>query len=144
MIGADRANVRWSLDFVSEAFTDGRRFRVLAVVDDFTRECLAFVADTSLSGARVTREFDTIIATRGKPGTIVSDNGTELTSMVVLQWCEATCVEWHYIAPGKPMQNGYIESFNGNLRDMPERNAVRQPCPSSNGNPAMEGGLQPA
>lgn len=117
MIVPDRANVRWSLDFVSDAFTNGRRFRVLAVVDDFTRECLALVADTSLSGARVARELDAIIAVRGKPDTIVSDNGTELTSMAILKWCEATRVEWHYIAPGKPMQNGFVESFNGRLRD---------------------------
>lgn len=113
----DRVNARWSLDFVSDAFTDGRRFRVLAVVDDFTRECLALVADTSLSGARVARELDAIIAVRGRPDRIVSDNGTELTSMAILKWCEATRVEWHYIAPGKPMQNGFCESFNGRLRD---------------------------
>ncbi|RJT20300.1 transposase [Mesorhizobium waimense] len=74
MIAPDRMNESWSLDFVSDAFTDGRRFRVLAVVDDFTRECLALVADTSLSGARVARELDAIIARRGKPCTIVSDN----------------------------------------------------------------------
>lgn len=68
------ANDRWSLDFISDALTDGRRFRVLAVVDDFTRECLTLVADTSLSGARVVRELDAVIARRGRPGTIVSDN----------------------------------------------------------------------
>lgn len=112
-----RSNERWSLDFVSDAFTDGRRFRILAVVDDFSRECLALVADTSLSGLRVVRELDAIIARRGRPGTIVSDNGTELTSMAVLRWCQETTVEWHYIAPGKPMQNGFVESFNGRLRD---------------------------
>ncbi len=117
MIVPDRANARWSLDFVSDAFTDGRRFRVLTVVDDFTRECLALVADTSLSGARVVRELDAIIMARGKPDTIVSDNGTELTSMAILKWCEVSRVEWHYIAPGKPMQNGFVESFNGKLRD---------------------------
>jgi hypothetical protein len=77
-----RPNERWSLDFVSDAFTDGRRFRVLAVVDDFTRECLCLIADTSLSGARLARELDSLIARRGKPKTIVSDNGTEMTSMV--------------------------------------------------------------
>ena len=113
----DRINVRWSLDFVSDAFTDGRRFRVLAVVDDFSRECLALVADTSLSGLRVTRELDALLAIRGRPATIVSDNGTELTSMAVLKWCQQTGVEWHYIAPGKPMQNGFVESFNGRFRD---------------------------
>ncbi|MFG1481177.1 IS3 family transposase [Xanthobacter sp. V4C-4] len=117
MLVPDRINVRWSLDFVSDAFTDGRRFRVLAVVDDFSRECLALVADTSLSGLRVTRELDALMAIRGKPSAIVSDNGTELTSMAVLKWCQQTGVEWHYIAPGKPMQNGFVESFNGRFRD---------------------------
>jgi putative transposase len=112
-----RANERWSLDFVSDAFTDGRRFRVLAIVDDYSRECLALVADTSLSGLRVTRELSQLIAQRGKPNTIVSDNGTELTSMAVLKWCQETNIEWHYIQPGKPMQNGLVESFNGSFRD---------------------------
>lgn len=110
-------NQRWSLDFLSDAMTDGRRFRILAVVDDFTRECLCLVADTSLSGTRVTRELDTIIAARGRPLLCVSDNGTELTSMAILRWCQETHVEWHYIAPGKPTQNAFIESFNGRLRD---------------------------
>ena len=117
MLLPTKANERWSLDFVSDAFTDGRRFRVLAVVDDYSRECLALVADTSLSGIRVTRELDTLITRRGRPNTIVSDNGTELTSMAVLKWCQETGVEWHYIAPGKPMQNGIVESFNGSFRD---------------------------
>lgn len=102
---------------MSDAFTDGRRFRVLAVVDDFSRECLALVTDTSLSGLRMTRELDIIIKRRGQPHTIVSDNGTEMTSMAVLKWCQETGVEWHYIAPGKPMQNGFVESFNGSFRD---------------------------
>jgi putative transposase len=74
MVVPQAANARWSLDFVSDAFTDGRRFRVLAVVDDFTRECLTLVADTSLSGTRVVRELDAVISRRGRPGTIVSDN----------------------------------------------------------------------
>ena len=112
-----RPNQRWSLDFLHDQLSDGRRFRILAVVDDFTRECLALVADTSLSGRRVGRELDTIIAQRGKPATCVSDNGTELTSMAILRWCQDTGVEWHYIAPGKPQQNALIESFNGRLRD---------------------------
>lgn len=111
------ANERWSLDFISDALTDGRRFRVLAVVDDLTRECLALVADTSLSGTRVVRELDAVIARRGCPGTIVSDNGTEFTPMAILSWCQNTATQWHYIAPGKPMQNGVIESFNGRFRD---------------------------
>jgi len=117
MVVPERPNERWSLDFVSDAFTDGRRFRILAVVDDFSRECLALIADTSLSGLRVVRELDAIIARRGRPSTIVSDNGTELTSMAVLRWCQEAAVDWHYIAPGKPMQNGFVESFNGRLRD---------------------------
>ena len=112
-----RPNERWSLDFVSDAFTDGRRFRVLAVVDDYTRECLCLVADTSLSGARLTRELDDLISRRTKPKTIVSDNGTEMTSMAILKWCQQTHIDWHYIAPGKPMQNGFVESFNGSFRD---------------------------
>ena len=117
MVLPECINERWSLDFVSDAFTDGRRFRVLAVIDDFSRECLALVADTSLSGLRVTRELNHLIAQRGKPNTIVSDNGTELTSIAVLKWCQETNVDWHYIQPGKPMQNGFVESFNGSFRD---------------------------
>jgi putative transposase len=75
------------------------------------------VADTSLSGLRVGRELDAIVARRGKPVACVSDNGTELTSMAILRWCQETGVQWHYIAPGKPQQNAFIESFNGRLRD---------------------------
>lgn len=110
-------NQRWSLDFLSDAMTDGRRFRILAVVDDFTRECLVLAADTSLPGLRVVRELDDLIRTRGRPAMIVSDNGTELTSMAILRWSQEWQVEWHYIAPGKPQQNAFVESFNGRLRD---------------------------
>jgi putative transposase len=110
-------NQRWSLDFVSDTLTDSRRFRILTVVDDYSRECLCLVADTSLSGMRVTRELDTLIAERGRPAMCVSDNGTELTSMAMLRWSQETQIEWHYIAPGKPTQNAFIESFNGRLRD---------------------------
>ena len=110
-------NQRWSLDFVSDMLADGRRFRVLVVVDDFTRECLTLVVDTSLSGIRTARELDALIAARGRPLMIVSDNGTELTSRAILQWQEDHAVEWHYIAPGKPMQNGFVESLNGRFRD---------------------------
>ena len=117
MLVPERPNERWSLDFVSDAFTDGRRFRVLAIVDDFSRECLGLVADTSLSGLRVTRELSAIMMRRGCPKTIVSDNGTELTSMAVLKWCQDTGISWHYIAPGKPTQNAFAESFIGSFRD---------------------------
>ena len=107
------ANQRWSMDFLHDQLSDGRRFRILAIVDDFTRECLALVADTSLSGQRVGRELDAIIAERGKPAACVSDNGTELTSAAILRWSQDSGVEWHYVAPGKPQQNAFIESFNG-------------------------------
>jgi len=113
--GADQ---RWSLDFVSDTLTDGRRFRILVVVDDFTRECLCLIPDTSLSGKRVARELDAIIARRtAQPLLCVSDNGTELTSTAILTWCQDRKVGWHYIAPGKPQQNAFAESFIGRLRD---------------------------
>ena len=110
-------NQRWSLDFVHDQLATGRRFRVLNVVDDITRECLAAVVDTSISGRRVVRELAMLVAERGAPTTIVSDNGTELTSNAVLSWSGEAGVGWHYIAPGRPMQNGYVESFNGRMRD---------------------------
>jgi putative transposase len=110
-------NERWSLDFVSDCFTDGRRFRILAVVDDFTRESLALIPDTSLSGTRVARELDALIVRHGRPVSCVSDNGTELTSKAMLKWMQTTGVAWQYIAPGKPQQNAFIESFIGRLRD---------------------------
>ena len=104
------------MDFVSDALADGGRFRVLAVVDDHTRECLALVAGTSLPGGRVARELDAIIAARGRPLMVVSDNGTEPASTAILRWCQERGVEWHHIAPGKPVQNAFVESFNGRLR----------------------------
>ena len=110
-------NQRWSLDFVSDTLVDGRRSRILCVIDDFSRECLATVADNSIAGERVARELDVIAERRGYPLMVVSDNGTELTSNAMLKWQQEHGVEWHYIAPGKPMQNGFVESFNGRLRD---------------------------
>ena len=110
-------NQRWSLDFVSDQLTDGRRFRIMTVVDDCTRECLALIADTSLSGARVARELATLFELRGKPTTVVSDNGTEFTSNAILTFADNRKIDWHYIAPGKPIQNAFVESFNGRLRD---------------------------
>lgn len=112
-----RANARWSLDFVHDQFACGQRFRILNAVDDVTRECLAAIPDTSISGRRVARALTALIEQRGKPGMIVSDNGTELTSNAILRWCSEQRIEWHYIAPGKPMQNGFAESFNGRMRD---------------------------
>ena len=92
-------NQRWSLDFLSDAFADGRRFRILAVVDDFTRECLTLVADTSLSGLRVARELEAVIAHRGRPAMCVSDNGTELTGMAILRWTRETRKIAHTLMP---------------------------------------------
>jgi len=112
-----RPNVRWSLDFVSDTFGASRKFRILAVNDDCTRENLGLIADTSLSGARVARELTAMIRIYGKPDCIVSDNGTEFTSTAILKWAGDIGVAWHYIDPGKPQQNGLIESFNGSLRD---------------------------
>ena len=112
-----KANARWSLDFVHDQFVSGRRFRILNIVDDVTRECLAAIPDTSISGRRVARELTALIEQRGKPGMIVSDNGTEFTSNAVLAWAQENRVTWHFIAPGKPMQNGFCESFNGRMRD---------------------------
>jgi putative transposase len=97
-------NQRWSLDFVSDALASGGRFRVLAVADDFALECLGLVADTSLSGVPGVRELDLIVERYGHSTTIVSDNGTELTSHAMLRWQAERSVLWHYIAPGKPQQ----------------------------------------
>lgn len=102
---------------MSDTLVDGRRFRILCVIDDFSRECLATVVDNSLSGERVARELDAIAERRGYPCMVVSDNGTELTSNAMLAWQQDRSVEWHYIAPDKLMQNGFVESFNGRLRD---------------------------
>jgi putative transposase len=111
------AKARWSLDFVHDKFANGQRFRAFNVVDDVTRECFAAIPDTSISGRRVASELSALIERREKPGMIVSDNGTELTSNAILWSCSETKVERHYLAPGKPMQNGFAESFNGRMRD---------------------------
>jgi putative transposase len=110
-------NARWSLDFVHDQFANGRRFRVLNIVDDVTKECLGAIPDTSISGRRVARELTTIVARRGKPGSIVSDNGTEFTCNAMLTWSKDNAIDWHFIAPGKPIQNAFVESFNGRMRD---------------------------
>lgn len=95
----------------------GRRFRVINVVDDVTRECLAALPDTSICGERMLRELTDLMAMRGKPGMIVSDNGTELTSNAALEWCGTAKIDWHYTASGKPTQNAFVESSNGRMRD---------------------------
>ena len=110
-------NARWSIDFVHDQLACGRRFRILNVVDDVTKECLLALADTSISGNRVARELTALLARRGRPALIVSDHGTEFTSNVMLGWTGENQIAWHFIAPGKPMQNGICESFNGRMRD---------------------------
>lgn len=112
-----RPNERWSMDFVSDALWGGRRFRIFVVIDDFTREALALVADTSLGGARVARILDELVATRGAPELIVSDNGPEFTGKALDEWAYRTGVKLHHIRPGKPVENAYVESFNGKLRN---------------------------
>ncbi len=112
-----KKNQEWSLDFVHDVLESGRRIRMLTVVDNFTRESIKITVDTSLSGRRVSKELEQVIEERGKPERILSDNGTEFTSKSILRWCEEQDIRWDYIQPGKPYQNGYIESFNGKLRD---------------------------
>jgi len=142
-----KANARWSLDFVHNQFASGRRFRILNIMDDVTRECLAAIPDTSISGRRVVRELTILIERRGVPGMIVRDNGTELTCNAVLGWCSDHKINWHYIASGKPMQNGFAESFSGRMRPSRrckhrlsgnrwtiKRNHVPQPRPCSDRN----------
>lgn len=110
-------NARWSLDFGHDQMASGQRFRVLNVIDDVTKQCLAAIPDTSISGKRVARELTTLVARHGRPKLIVSDNGTEFTANAILLWAKQTGVEWHYIAPRRPMQNGICEAFNGRMRD---------------------------
>lgn len=113
----NQPNQRWSMDFMEDSMATGRRFRTLNVVDDFTRECLAIEVDTSLSGLRVARVLQRLIDLRGLPGLIVSDNGSEFTSKALDSWAYQRDVALHFIRPGKPVENAYIESFNGKLRD---------------------------
>ncbi len=110
------ANQCWSLDFMSDALTDGRKFRVLNIIDDFNRESLQIEVDTSLPARRVQRVLDNVVAQRGLPGNIRSDNGPEFISHLMEQWCEDNKVSWHYIQPGKPTQNAFIERQNGSMR----------------------------
>jgi putative transposase len=111
------ANQEWALDFVHDAMAAGRTMRVLSIVDGYTRECLALEVDTSFAGRRVTRVLDDIIQKRGVPQSIRCDNGPELTSRHFLAWCLDRKIELLHIQPGRPMQNGRCESFNGRLRE---------------------------
>lgn len=114
---ATARNQRWSLDFVTDQLADGRKFRSLNIVDDFTRECLAIEVDTSLGGWRVARVLDRLVAERGHPERIVTDNGPEFTGKVMDRWAYEHRVQLEFIQPGKPVQNCYVESFNGTFRD---------------------------
>ena len=113
MLVPDSVNQRWSVDFVSDQLANGRRFRVFNVVDDYSRECVGQITDFSISGERLVRELGQLTRTRPLPGTIVLDNGPELTSKAMFFWSRRTGVKLHFIQPGKPTQNAFVESFNG-------------------------------
>jgi putative transposase len=112
-----RANQEWSMDFVMDGLATGRILRMLTMVDDYTRECLAIEVDSCLSSRRVTRVLEWVIEQRGAPEAIRCDNGPEFTSRHFLAWCEERRIGLVHIQPGRPMQNGWVESFNGRLRD---------------------------
>lgn len=112
-----RANQCWALDFVHDSLSNGRKLRLLTVMDTYTRESLKIEVEYSLNGESVLRALEEIIQKRGKPEMILSDNGTEFTSNKVIRWQKEKKIRWEYIEPGKPYQNGNIESFNGKLRD---------------------------
>jgi putative transposase len=112
-----RGNERWSMDFVSDCTAGGRTIRALTLVDDFTRECLAIEVDTSLGGTRVRRILENVTGKRGRPQSIVVDNGPEFRGRALAAWSEQQRVRLQFIEPGKPTQNAFIESFNGRLRE---------------------------
>jgi putative transposase len=112
-----RPSERWSMDLVADSFSDGRRFRTLTVVDDFSRECPAIEVDTSISGARIVRVLERLSESYELPKIIVTDNGPEFTSRAMLAWADENNIRLHFIAPGKPTQNAFVESFNGKFRD---------------------------
>lgn len=112
-----RANQEWAMDFIVDGLANGRMIRILSVVDAFTRECLVLEADTSLGSGRVARELDRLIEQRGLPESVRSDNGPEFTSRRMLGWAEEHKINLIHIQPGRPMQNGHVESFHGRLRD---------------------------
>jgi putative transposase len=111
------ANQRWSMDFVSERLADGRWFRILTIVDQYTRECLCIYADRSQTGRKVAEQLERVMAVRGAPESITSDNGSEFTGRAMDNWAHRAGVKLAFIRPGKPVENSYIESFNGRLRD---------------------------
>jgi putative transposase len=117
LAAARRANQRWSMDFVSDRFMDGRWFRILTVVDQYTRECLCAYPDRSQSGEKVVEQMERLITLRGAPESITTDNGSEFAGQAMDAWAHQAGVKLDFIRPGHPVQNGYIESFNGRLRD---------------------------
>ena len=110
-------NERWSVDFMSDQLANGRRFRILNIVDDYSRQCVGQIVDTSISGQRLARFLDELSATTGLPKVLVCDNGSELTSKAMFFWSQQSGTKLHFIQPGKPMQNAFVESFNGTFRD---------------------------
>lgn len=110
-------NQRWSMDFVSAQLSNGRRFRVLNVVGDYSREMLGQLISTSINGRQVARFLDQLIEQRGKPSKVICDNGTEFTSMAMFFWSKETSVTLGFIQPGKPTQNAFVESLNGKFRN---------------------------
>lgn len=114
---ASYPNQRWSMDFVSDRLVDGRWFRVLTVVDQYARECLCAYANRSQTGEEVSEQLERVIALRGAPESITSDNGSEFAGQAMDYWAHQTGVKLDFIRPGKPVENSYIESFNGRLRD---------------------------
>ena len=112
-----KPNELWAMDFVSDSLACGRRFRALTVKDLFTHESLAILVDTSIPGWRVADALQALVQLRGKPAAVVCDNGTEFTSRAMDQWAFRAGVELKFIQPGKPIQNAFIESFNGRFRD---------------------------
>ena len=117
LILPSRPGQRWSMDFMSDQLSMGRRFRLFNVMDDFTKQAHKITVDTSISGHRVARELTRLIDLHGAPEVIVCDNGTEFTSMVMFDWVQKSGVKLQFIQPGKPSQNGFIEAFNGRVRD---------------------------
>lgn len=115
--GATAPKQRWSMDFMSARVADGRWFRILTVVDQFTRECLCLVADQSLTGEKVAQALAPVVIQRGAPRSITVDNGSEFASRVMDAWAYRHGIQLEFIRPGKPVENGFIESFNGRLRD---------------------------
>lgn len=115
MLVPESVNHRWSIDFVLDQLANGRGFRMLNIVDDYSREFVLQLADFSISGSRVGRELDQL--TRKLPKTIVCDNGTEFTSKAMFFWAKKAGVKLNFIQPGKPTQNAFVESYNGKFRD---------------------------